>query len=222
MEKILESLKQLKGQKFGDLSLHLAVRQAFADAGVTERVNLIRHTRNMQNLMIAYENKENGIHYIFDFGEENGVVEIKDVKIILTESQKKLINTLEHNKEMLSKYRKELFSDSCDEHWKSFDFFILDDDKNFKRLCGEENLPIPEFLVDGCDVPLIDDYDCFADYVQEEYEKKAEERSDEDNKITGYDVWVSEEEPFSVFNDLVDKIVEGCDAYLEKLYEDYK
>lgn len=82
MDKILENLKQLKGQKFGDLSLHLAVRQAFINAGVTERVDLIRHTRNMQNLIIAYENKENATHYVFDFVEENGIVEIKDVKIM--------------------------------------------------------------------------------------------------------------------------------------------
>nr|DAO32024.1 MAG TPA: hypothetical protein [Caudoviricetes sp.] len=82
MDKILENLKQLKGQKFGDLRLHLVVRQAFINAGVTERVNLIRHTRNMQNLIVAYENKENATHYVFDFAEENGIVEIKDVKIM--------------------------------------------------------------------------------------------------------------------------------------------
>lgn len=82
MDKILENLKQLKGQKFGDLRLHLVVRQAFINAGVTERVNLIRHTRNMQNLLIAYENKEDSTHFLFDFKEENGIVEIKDVKIM--------------------------------------------------------------------------------------------------------------------------------------------
>ncbi len=80
--KILKNLTELKGRKFGTLDLHLAVRQAFVNAGVTERVNLIRHTRNMQNLLIAYENKEDSTHFLFDFKEENGIVEIKDVKIM--------------------------------------------------------------------------------------------------------------------------------------------
>ena len=80
---VLENLKRLKGRKFGDLALHIAVRQAFFEAGVTERVNLIRHTRNIQNLIVAYENKENATHYRFDFVEgENGIVEIKDVRIM--------------------------------------------------------------------------------------------------------------------------------------------
>lgn len=80
--KILKNLKQLKGQKLGTKTLHMAVKLAFSEAGVNEKINLILHNRNMKNILVAYENKDNSVKYMLDFREENGLVEILDVKIL--------------------------------------------------------------------------------------------------------------------------------------------
>lgn len=150
-------------------------------------------------------------------------------KTMLTESQTSLIDTLKRHKRMLSKYRHDIyFPDSS--HAESLDFFLSDSDYNFRDFCGKENLPVPEFLIESRWIPLAIDYDYLPDEEKEEWERKAEEENKNDDELgkhyvfrcTGRDMWEYEEESFSEFCDVIDKIVEDCDTYLEKLYEKYE
>lgn len=147
-------------------------------------------------------------------------------KIMLTESQTSLIDTLKHHKRILSKYRHDIyFPDSS--HAESLDFFLSDSDYNFRDFCGKENLPVPEFLIESRWIPLAIDYDYLPDEEKEEWKRKAEEENKNNEELgkcsslTGFDIWEYEEESFSEFCDVIDKIVEGCDTYLDQLYEKY-
>lgn len=148
-------------------------------------------------------------------------------KKMLTVSQTNLINKLKYHKKMLSKYRRDIYFPD-DSHDESLDFFLRDFDYNFGYFCEEENLPAPEFLIASYWVPLAIDYDYLPDEEKEEWERKAEEENKNNDELgkhssfTGYDIWQYEEESFSEFWDVTNKIIEGCNAYLKKLYKKYE
>lgn len=94
-------------------------------------------------------------------------------------------------------------------------------------MCEEVGLPKPNFICDSNSLLFCWEYDELEPEEKEEWERKAEEENKNNEELgkcsslTGFDIWEYEEESFSEFCDVIDKIVEGCDTYLDQLYEKY-